>query len=248
MVKLNSLLSQRFKKSNKEKVNALAERSTNGELSGFSGVFNVSELSSQEQKEIRSILENFKDEDQDTSTDLNNLMTLTSEVKAINNQAIILHGERIKKAQSILKNYKDGAFSAWLVATYGNRQTPYNFLQYFDFYTNLTPLLKEKADEMPKQAIYTLASRDGEMAKKEEMIKKYKGESKKDLLEAIRSIFPLAPKDKRQGNVAQSVIKSLERLEKQAKQSRFKPTREEKGRIQELLSQIESALWVALSS
>lgn len=66
--------------------------------------------------------------------DLAELSLITSEVKAINNQAAILHGERIKKAQTLLKSYQEGAFSAWLNATYGNRQTPYNLMQYYEFF------------------------------------------------------------------------------------------------------------------
>ena len=42
-----------------------------------------------------------------------------------------------KERKTILKNYRDGAFSAWLIATYGNRQTPYNFLQYYELYITL---------------------------------------------------------------------------------------------------------------
>ena len=33
------------------------------------------------------------------------LYSLTAEIKSIHNQSIILHGERIKKAQEILKKY-----------------------------------------------------------------------------------------------------------------------------------------------
>ena len=241
-MKLNTLLSERFKKTKKDKVNVLAERSTKGELSGFSGIFNVASLSKQEESDIKKILESHKGKDQETAPDLSDLLAITSEVKAINNQAIILHGERIKKAQTILKKYRDGAFSAWLIATYGNRQTPYNFLQYYNFHTSLAPALKEKAIDMPKQAIYTLASREGDRSKKEALVKNYKGESKKVVLEKIRTIFPLPSKDKRQGNVAQSISKSLERLLNECEGARFKPSSEEKEAILSLLAKIEAKL------
>ena len=90
--------------------------------------------------------------------DLEFLTTITSEVKAINNQAIILHGERIKQCtRTFLTKYRDGAFSAWLISTYGNRQTPYNFLQYYEFYQSLNLELQKRMDDMPRQVVlYTL--------------------------------------------------------------------------------------------
>src|ERR1700677_3684402 len=116
MSKFNDLLNLRFKtkETQQPKMTALVERSNNGDLSSFSGVFRVMPLNDQEKEDLEA------------------LTAITSEVKAITNQAVILHGERIKRAQEILKKYRDGAFTAWLFATYGNRQTPYNFLQYYE--------------------------------------------------------------------------------------------------------------------
>ena len=116
---------------------------------------------------IESILKSFRlNESYDFDDDLKALMAITSEVKAITNQAVILHGERIKRAQEILKKYRDGAFTAWLFATYGNRQTPYNFLQYYEFYTVMPQALHPKLDQMPRQAVYSLASRAGALREK----------------------------------------------------------------------------------
>ena len=100
------------------------------------------------------------------SNDLNHLISLTSEVKAINNQAALLHGERIKKAHQILTRYRDGAFTAWLMAAYGNRQTPYNLMQYYEFCEAMPKQLASKIELMPRQAIYVFASREGEPRKK----------------------------------------------------------------------------------
>ncbi|MCI0619341.1 pGP6-D family virulence protein, partial [bacterium] len=133
MSKFNDLLHLRFSKNKdaKEKMTALVERANNGELSSFSGVFRVAQLNDKEKTDIEMILRSYRySEIDDFETDLKALMAITSEVKAITNQAVILHGERIKRAQDILKKYREGAFTAWLFATYGNRQTPYNFLQY----------------------------------------------------------------------------------------------------------------------
>ncbi|HVW99484.1 MAG TPA: CT583 family protein, partial [Candidatus Babeliaceae bacterium] len=170
--------------------------------------------------------------------DFKNLASLTSEIKAINNQAAILHGERIKKAQEILKKYRDGAFSNWLINTYGNRQTPYNFLQYYEFYLQLPLDLHSKLDEMPRQAIYTLASRNVPFEQKQDILKSYNGETKKEVLTLIRKTFPLDETDGRKEDLALQAITTLQSLQDLVEQKRFRPTPEQKEEIQNLLDVI----------
>jgi len=240
MSKINSLLNLRLRQK-KPKLKALAELSQKGDLSGFSGIFQITNLKESEKTEIFEILKKFqihKNIDIDIDKDHNDLIKLSSEVKAITNQAIILHGERIKKAQNILKNYKDGAFSSWLIATYGNRQTPYNFLQYFELYSSMPPLLKEKMYTMPRQAIYSLASRNGETTEKEKIIKGYKGETKKELLLIIRKNFPLDRDDKRLPNLANQVIASFSGLEDLLDHILFSPSEKQKIAIYKSLDNI----------
>jgi hypothetical protein len=213
MSKLSTMLQERFLKKEKPKISELANKSIEGQLTSFSGIFKMNPLDDVEKEKIEEILQKYPPQQEtDIAQDLKFLIALSSEVKAINNQAAILHGERIKKAQEVLKKYCEGAFTAWLLATYGNRQTPYNFLQYFDFYSNMPKNLHTKIESMPRQAVYTLASRDVPLSKKEEVVKNYQGETKEELLAKIRSLFPLDEKDKRKENVAQLAISSLERL------------------------------------
>ncbi len=237
MTKVNSLLTQRFKRATEKlsKMTALAELSSSGKLSSFSGVFRVTPLTPQEEEALRQILTEHCFEGKNIKEDLQQLGAITTEVKAINNQAAILHGERIKKAQEILKKYKDGAFSAWLIATYGNRQTPYNFLQYYDLYKALPQMLHPKLEEMPKQAVYALASRSGSHDKKEQIIKNYSGEPKQELLSLIRETFPLAKEDRRAQDLADLAITSLNRLHKLFTHPHFKPTEEQKKELENLL-------------
>jgi hypothetical protein len=237
MSKINSLLSQRLKQKF-SKMTELATLSSEGQLSSFSGVFRVSELSSVEKEHLEAILNTYKEETQEISADFRDLSNITSEVKAINNQAAILHGERIKHAQEILKKYRDGAFSAWLLATYGNRQTPYNFLQYYELYQQLPRTLHPKLDEMPRQAVYTLASRQAPLEKKEEVIKSYKGEPKNELLSLIRKMFPLGLHDKRAEDVAAQAISSLKRILKLFEDSRFKPDPKQKQTLENQLREL----------
>lgn len=242
MTKINSALSKRFKGSTSNKMEQLAKRSSTGGLSTFSGIFKTAPLSEGEKQEIEEIITSYQLEGLETDKDLQSLLSITSEVKAINHQAIILHGERIKKAQAILKQYRDGAFTTWLIVTYGNRQTPYNFLQYYDFYQSLNETLREKISEMPKQAIYTLASREGEQEKKEAIVKSYMGEPKRTLLEKIRDTFPLSFGDKRGKKMTDTLIRHLEQLQKTISSPRFSPSKVEKKELLQKLSQLRDEI------
>jgi len=238
MGKVNSLLTERLKLTAEKfsKMTNLAERTSSGQLSSFSGVFRVATLTLTEQEVLREILKNFVEENQEIEKDLQTLFSLTSEVKAINNQAAILHGERIKKAQDILKHYRDGAFTAWLIAIYGNRQTPYNFLQYYELYIALPQLLHIKLDSMPRQAVYTLASRAGPLEIKREIIENYQGECKQELMLLIRQKFPLSRDDKRSQDLATFTINYLNKLYKEINQTSFSPSVKQKKMIQNILN------------
>lgn len=236
MSKVNDLLFSRFKQKF-SKTTELAEASSKGQLSSFSGVFKVHPLSDQEQVTLEELLKSYKGEiEVSIERDLHQLSSLTSEIKAINNQAAILHGERIKKAQEIFKNYRDGAFSTWLLSTYGNRQTPYNFLQYYEFYQSLPPNLLPKLDEMPRQAVYTLASRDAPLEKKKELLENYQGETKNEVLDLIRQTFPLEESDNRREDLATQASQLIQKLHRLLSLKRFKPTASE---VERLKTQIE---------
>lgn len=243
MGKLNDLLSLRLRpKESKSKMIALAEKAQSGQLSSFSGIFRITELSEKEKESLSKILETYRQEGTNVEKDFDELITITSEVKAITNQAVILHGERIKKAQELLKSYKDGAFSAWLLATYGNRQTPYNFLQYYQFYISMPEHLHKKIDAMPRQAIYTLASREGEKERKEEIIEKYNEEPKQVLLSIIRKTFPLENDDKRQPNTVFQVIDLLKKSIDLCSNLHFMPTERQKNEILVMLNDLKQTV------
>ena len=210
MTKMEEILASRLKKKETQsKMEEMVKKSSQGELTSFSGIFHTVELSLKEKDKLEEILRAHQEPKKNIEDDLKKLAFITSEVKAITTQAIILHGERIKKVQEILMNYREGAFTAWLVATYGNRQTPYNFLQYYEFVEKMGASLKLQIDQMPKQAIYTLASRTGPIELKKKLVIDWKGETKEDLLRAIREMFPLSQKDQRAGSPGNSLILSL---------------------------------------
>lgn len=241
MSKFNDLLNLRFKskESPQSKMTALVERANNGDLSSFSGVFRPAALNENERSALEGILKDFRnDETVDVDIDLKALVAITSEVKAITNQAVILHGERIKKAQEILKKYRDGAFTAWLYATYGNRQTPYNFLQYYEFYSVMPQSLHSKIDQMPRQAVYTLASRTGTIEQKQEIVTSYEGQSKQEILKMIRQMFPLSDDDGRMPNFGEHGVTYLKRAREMFKNSHCRLSEEGKARALQLVEQI----------
>lgn len=244
MAKINSLLSQRLKTASEKlsKMTNLVELSSSGNLSSFAGVFRVSALNEIETQTLKTILNQYKNQHQEVTQDLEYLSALTAEVKAINNQAIILHGERIKKAQQILTSYQEGAFSAWLLSIYGNRQTPYNFLQYYELYCTIPASLHATLDLIPRQAAYSLASRKGSLAQKQQIIESYQGQSKQELLEIIRASFPLPAKDKRAQDVVEMTISDLKKALMQVTKPTFCPTNQQKHHLLKLCKQLNTSV------
>lgn len=239
MASVNALLSKRLKKNEKNsKMVEMAKQTATGNLSSFSGLFSVTELSEGEKNFLEAILHQFSTGKSDPSSDLNSLISITSEIKAINNQAAMLHGERIQKAQEILKQYKDGAFTTWLVAAYGNRQTPYNFLQYYEFYTAMPKTLRPQIEIMPRQAIYTLASREGSIEQKREIVERYNGETKTEVLNLIRETFPLSEMDQRKENIGEGAIRSLTKLLARVRSRRTTISKNQKTEIFELIDEL----------
>jgi hypothetical protein len=209
---MNDMIASRLKRHEpSQKMASMAEKSAAGKLNSFSGMFQVHDLSDHEKKFLKAILEEYASSNSKIEADLHILTSLTSEIKALHHQAALLHGERIKRAHTILTSYKEGAFTTWLSVVYGNRQTPYNLMQYYEFFSHLPNELKGKAESLPRQAIYTLASRNGEASLKWKLVAEYKGETKREMLEKIREFFPLPEHDRRKENKGDAVIDHLER-------------------------------------
>ncbi|MDP1836436.1 MAG: CT583 family protein [Chlamydiales bacterium] len=237
---INAMLNERLSNKPKgTKMGDLARKTARGDLNGFSGLFGSAELTQGETETLQNILTQYATDDTNVQRDLTALMEITSEVKAINNQAALLHGERIKRANSILKSYEEGAFTAWLVATYGNRQTPYNLWQYYEFYHAVPKKLQPQIDSMPRQAVYSLASREGELNKKIKIVEEFDGETKSELLNLIRERFPLSTSDRRRQNIAEGTITSLERIFATLRNNRIGMTKAQKEGLLSLLGAIQ---------
>jgi hypothetical protein len=241
MAKTNLLIAQRLqKKDPSSKMAEMTKQSINGNLSGFSGIFSPSELSPSERELIHTLLIDYAEDREDVTEDFEQLVSITSEVKAINNQAALLHGERIKRAHAIFTRYRDGAFTAWLIAAYGNRQTPYNLWQYYEFCEAMPKLLRSKIETMPRQAIYTLATRQGPLEHKRRIVEEYQGQTKGELLEIIREAFPLDHHDKRGTPPGEALVQALKKIQLQLQKANRTLIKSYKSSLLKYIKDLES--------
>jgi len=170
----------------------------------FRAEFISAPLTNEETLQIQKMLEIGSADGGATNDDVEGdqqvLTEITTQIRAIERQSVLLHGERISKAQSILKKYRDGTFSGWLQLAYGNRQTPYRMLQFYELFMKLGKDEKELISAMPKRAAYALAGRSGEMEKKIEIIKEYHDSRPDEIIQVIQEAFPLKKGDKRRSS------------------------------------------------
>lgn len=206
----------------------------------FHGMFQAQKLTNEEQHQLQEMLERYKNKThKNLQQDVQQLSSITGEVRAIQHQAALLHGERIKKVQTLLKSYKDGVFSAWLVYAYGNRQTPYNLLLYYNFIQSIPQEMKEVVLQIPRQAIYSLASRQASMPQKLAFLKEHKDKTKKQILENLRDTFPLEATDKRRHTAVPLLLAT--KLH-QAQEQVDKLNKQEKAELRTLLEEILASL------
>lgn len=206
------------------------------------------ELTRREENSLQLILHEYFNpgamQEEEVVDDFQSLRTINCEIKNINAQSIILHGQRIRRAQEILKKYREGAFTAWLQETYGNRQTPYSILQYCDLYHELpTENLKKKLEAIPRKAAYTLAGRTGDLSLKKKILENHADEGQKELIMLIQDTFPLPQGDRRKRKEANlSTIDSLMRLSKTLSNRKMSLTPTHRTRIRELVDVLEDLL------
>jgi len=125
------------------------------------------------------------------------LTDITRQIKNLVAQSILLCGERIKQAQDILANYREGAFSKWLMEVFGNRQHPYELLNYYNFYNSAPKEFQKIIEAAPKKVVYKLAAREGENSRKLDFIKKNVAAKQADTLLLIQETFPVTNTNRR---------------------------------------------------
>ena len=183
----------------------------------FTSIFDPKSLDQQEEEKIRKFLsENleFKDlcKEKDyvrLDRDFEQIKILTSEIKAIQKQNLVLLGERIHEVRLIFKSYKEGTFTKWLKITFNSKQTGYNILAYYEFFKSLPADLQDVFKRLPQKAAYTLASRDGSLEKKISILRDLDLIDSETLLLAIRERLPIANEDRRKTKGTEALLLNL---------------------------------------
>lgn len=184
-------------------------------VNNFNSVFEPKPLGSEEETRIQKILfENFQlsgdseeRENEKLAGDFQEIKALTAEIKAIHKQSLVLMGERLHKARIIFKTYREGTFTLWLKETFKSKQTGYNILAYYEFYTALPSLeLKEIFKNLPQKAAYALASREGNLEDKVNILTDPSFTESEDLLPFIREKLPLSYNDKRKTKMSKILL------------------------------------------
>jgi hypothetical protein len=157
-------------------------------INAFSSLFSIQELTDQEKASLASLLDDV-DIDASHHEDLDLLVKITQEVKAIKKQEMLLIGERIASAREIFKKYKEKGFRQWLDMTFGSFKTGYNYLAFYDLYVELPESLKDLLKGMPAKAAYVLASKKVPIELKAEIVKEHAKESASSIIESIHHAF-----------------------------------------------------------
>lgn len=172
------------------------------QVNNFNTVFQTKPLDLKEASEIeRLLIDNFQPDkitEAQAVRDAEQLKLITVEIKAIGKQGTVLMGERVHRAKELLKPYKDGTFTKWLESTFGTRKTGYNMLAYYELYTALPhEELRERLKKLPQRTAYILASRNGAIDTKAEIISEYHDKTHDEMVLLIKEKLPIASGDKR---------------------------------------------------
>ncbi len=179
----------------------------------------------------------------DLDIDINEIKRATSEIKSIQKQGIVLAGERIFKVREILKFYKDGTFNKWLDLALGSRKTGYNLLAYFEFYTKLpNEEFKSKFQDIPQKAAYILASREGDIQKKLDIISSSKELKSDDIISRIRNDLPVMTSKNTYQKSNSKLIRSLQGILKRICESKDDLSEEDKLELVSLKLILDKAI------
>lgn len=147
------------------------------------------------------------------SRDANKIIEITTEIKSITKQSVLLIGERLFQVRKILKPYKDGTFTKWLDVISFSRKTSYNFLAYYSLFNELpNSQLKEKLKKIPQSIAYTLASREGNIEIKTKIIEDNYKEKAETIIKIINELLPINGEDKRRRRTFLKVSKLTREL------------------------------------
>jgi len=201
------------------------------QVNPFTSIFETSDLDEKIANAIDRLMiemaspELASDEEQ-IRKDTVQIKTITSEVKAIEKQGILLIGERLYRAREILGKYgrkgNDG-FSSWLKIAFKHFSSAYNAISYYELYKALPKSdLQSKLKEMPNKAAYVLASRKGDIEQKSEIIEKYADLRADEIITIIQDKFPtVLAKERAKSSTTSLVISVRLNLKKLLSKKRY---------------------------
>lgn len=183
------------------------------QVNSFHSVFDTKALDTEEVSSLENLLvEGVRSEEisnEQVTKDLLILKQITAEIRAIGNQGTILLGERAYRARDLLKFYKNGTFTRWLDAAFGSRKTGYNVLAYYELYTALpNDELRDRFKKLRQRSAYILASREGSIETKSEIINEYHDKSHNEIVILIQEKLPVSVKDRRLSKVSSAKLLS----------------------------------------
>ncbi len=218
------------------------------QVNSFNSIFETKPLDESESNRIECLLLDGcmlgSTSEEQVKRDVSKLKLITSEIRAIGRQGIVLMGERVYKAKEILKLYKDGTFTRWLESTFGTRKTAYNVLSYFELHRDLPkPELKERFKKIPLRAAYVLASREGSLNAKADIIREYYKLGHNELVTIIQKKLPVVVQDKRaKKSFAERLIIQMRNIARQLENRKHLLTVNNREALAEIQEKLKSLL------
>lgn len=131
---------------------------------------------------------------------------LTSQIKAIQKQHVLLIGEKIYNARKILsKNcFSSTTFSSWIDLVFRTKSSAYNALAYYELFISLpNQTLQKEFQSIPYKSAYILAARKGDLKTKVEVIGKVCGMSNLSAMRIVDQLLP-SSRNKHEHNILES--------------------------------------------
>ncbi|MBF5051371.1 hypothetical protein CLAVI_001015 (plasmid) [Candidatus Clavichlamydia salmonicola] len=143
------------------------------------------------------------------------LKQITAQIKAIKKQSVIVLGERIFKAKTIIQKLQnaDTKFTDWLKCSFSSLSSAYNSLSYYEFFLSLpTNSLKECLFSIPYKTAYTLSSKKVENERKHKILPCLVGLSNGAALKVIQETFSFTTEDNSLKKKKDEILKKLKSL------------------------------------
>jgi hypothetical protein len=214
----------------------------------FRAMFDPHELAETEILHLKNIFNQSAAEssfEEEIDRDFSQLVQITSELKAIQKQAVILVGERICAVRDIFKRHggEGIGFTAWLSLAFNAKKTAYNAMAYFELYSTLpTDDLKVKMKQMPVKVSYVLASRTAPDKLKFSIIDSYQGEKQREMLDRIEEHIPILGDKRSLRTLGEKAVDDLERIIDTLMRRKKHIHESEKSRIDEVLYKLHALI------